>query len=58
MYPPALLTGGFRWLLKSLKKVHTGKSIEEIDTATSYDHWFTAEEAIEFGLVDAIKFPF
>lgn len=37
---------------------HTGKTLEEIDNATSYDHWFTAEEAIEFGLVDEIKFPF
>ncbi|MBO4787482.1 MAG: ATP-dependent Clp protease proteolytic subunit [Lachnospiraceae bacterium] len=33
---------------------HTGKSIEEIDEATSYDHFMTAEEAIEFGICDHI----
>ena len=33
---------------------HTGKSIEEIDEATSYDHFMTAEESIEFGICDHI----
>lgn len=32
----------------------TGKTIEEIDQATSFDHYFTAQEAIDFGLCDAI----
>lgn len=33
---------------------HTGRTIEEIDEATEYDHFFTAEEAIEFGLADKV----
>ena len=32
----------------------TGKTVEEIDKATSYDHFFSAEEAIDFGLCDRI----
>ena len=33
---------------------HTGKSLEEIAKATAYDHYFSAKEAIEFGLADEI----
>lgn len=33
---------------------HTGKSVEEIDEATSYDNFMNAEEAIAFGLCDKI----
>lgn len=33
---------------------HTGHTLEEIDEATSYDHYFTAEEAVEYGLCDRI----
>ena len=33
---------------------HTGKTLEEINQATSYDHYMTADEAIEFGICDAI----
>jgi len=32
----------------------TGKSLEEVEKAMSFDHWMSTEEAIEFGLVDAI----
>jgi ATP-dependent Clp protease protease subunit len=31
---------------------HTGKTIEEIDEATSYDHYMNADEAIKFGICD------
>lgn len=31
---------------------NTGRTIEEIEEATSYDHFFSAKEAMEFGLVD------
>ena len=31
---------------------HTGKSIEEIDRATSFDNYMDAAQAIEFGLCD------
>jgi len=34
---------------------HTGKTIEEIDEATSFDNFMNAEAAIEFGLCDEIK---
>lgn len=33
---------------------HTGKSIEEIDEATSFDNYMSADKAIEFGLCDKI----
>ncbi len=34
---------------------HTGKTIEEIDEATSFDNYMNAEEAIKFGLCDEIR---
>lgn len=34
---------------------HTGKTIEEINKATSYDHIMNAEEAVEFGICDEIR---
>lgn len=34
---------------------HTGKTIEEIDEATSFDNFMNAEEAIEFGLCDEVS---
>lgn len=33
---------------------HTGKNIEEIDEATSFDNYMNADEAIEFGICDKI----
>lgn len=33
---------------------NTGRTIEEINAATSYDHFFTPEEAIDFGICDAV----
>lgn len=33
---------------------HTGKSEEEVEKATSYDHYYSPEESREFGLCDAI----
>ena len=47
-------------LLETKKKMDrllsecTGRSEEEIEEATSYDHYFTAEESIDFGLADGI----
>lgn len=34
---------------------HTGKTVEEIDKATSFDNFMNADEAIAFGLCDEIK---
>ena len=33
---------------------HTGKTEKQIEKATSYDHFFDAEEAIAFGLYDGV----
>lgn len=41
-------------VLNEILAKHTGKSIEEIDQATSYDHYFNPKESIEFGLCDEI----
>ena len=34
---------------------HTGKSLKEIDKATSYDNFMNAEESVNFGLCDEIR---
>lgn len=35
----------------------TGHTIKEIEEASSYEHWFSADEAIQFGLADQkVKF--
>ncbi len=42
---------------KRLNKIlaeNTGKTVEEIETATERDHYLSAEEALEFGLIDRI----
>lgn len=47
-------------LLETKKKMnkilaeHTGRSEDEVEKATSYDHYFSPEESIEFGLCDEI----
>lgn len=37
-----------------LLSYHTGKSVEEIEEATSYDHYFDSKEAVSFGLCDQV----
>ncbi|MCR4618761.1 MAG: ATP-dependent Clp protease proteolytic subunit [Lachnospiraceae bacterium] len=34
---------------------HTGKSVKEVDKATSFDNYMNAEEAVEFGICDEIR---
>ena len=34
---------------------HTGKTLEEINEATSFDNFMNATEAISFGLCDEIR---
>lgn len=47
-------------LLETKKKMnqilskHTGKTEEEVEEATGFDHYFSPEESIEFGLCDQI----
>lgn len=40
--------------LNKLLAKHTGKSEKEIEKATSFDHYFSPKESIEFGLCDEI----
>ncbi len=43
-----------RELLNGILAKHTGKSIKEIEQATSFDNFMNAEEAVDFGICDAI----
>lgn len=40
--------------LNGILATRTGRTIEEINAATAYDHFFSAEESIAFGLADEI----
>ena len=42
-------------MINKLLAFHTGKTEEEMDELTSYDHYFSAQEAVEMGLADGIK---
>ena len=41
-------------LINSILAKHTGKTLAEVGQAASYDHFFTADECIAFGLADKI----
>ena len=40
--------------MNQLLAKHTGKSEEEVEKATGFDHYFSPEESVEFGLCDQI----
>jgi len=40
--------------LNNIISKHSGKSLEEVEKATDHDHFYSAEESIEFGLCDKI----
>ncbi len=40
--------------LNKILAENTGKTIEEIAAATERDNWKTAEEAVEYGLIDSV----
>lgn len=40
--------------LNGILATHTGRTPEEIGEATAYDHFFSAEESVDFGLADEI----
>ncbi len=40
--------------INEILAAHTGKDLDTIDEETGYDHFFSPEEAIEFGLCDEI----
>ena len=41
-------------LLYNILAKNTGRSFEEIDRDADRDHWFMADEALEYGLIDEI----
>ncbi len=43
-----------RNLINSILAKHTGKTVEEINNATSFDNIMNAKEAVEFGIADKI----
>ena len=43
-----------REIVNGILAEHTGKSIAEVNEATSFDNYMNAEEAIEFGICDEI----
>ncbi len=45
-------------VLNKILSKHTGKTVEEINHATSYDNLMSATEAIKFGICDSIKRSF
>ena len=40
--------------LNNILAKNTGRTVEEIEKATDRDNYLTAEEALEFGLIDKI----
>ena len=42
-------------MINKLLAFHTGKTEAEMDELTSYDHYFSAYEAVEMGLADGIR---
>lgn len=45
-------------VLNKILSHHTGKTIEQIDAATVFDNFMSAEEAIRFGICDDIRSVF
>ena len=43
-----------REVMNGILAQHTEKTLEEIDEATRYDHYMSAQEAIDFGICDAV----
>lgn len=43
-----------RQMINRILAKHTKKSEEEIENATSFDHYFSAQESIDFGLGDRV----
>lgn len=42
-------------MMNKLLAFHTGRTETEMDVLTSYDHYFSAQEAVEMGFADKIK---
>lgn len=50
----AVEMGKTRALLNKIISEQTGKSVEQVQKDTERDHWLSAEEAKEYGLVSAV----
>ena len=44
----------YNYMFGSILAMNTGKSFEEIEKVGDRDAWFTAQEALDFGLIDEI----
>lgn len=44
-----------KYRLSQITASRTGKTVEQIMEDGDRDHWFTAEEALEYGFVDHIR---
>ena len=51
---PLLMLMKTRDVMNGILAKHTGKTIEEINEATSFDNYMTAQQAVEFGICDKI----
>ena len=43
--------------LNAVLSKHTGQSVDVIDRDTDRDHWMGPEEAVEYGLIDNVRYP-
>ena len=43
-----------RATLNKILSIHTGKTTKQIEKASSYDHYFSSQESVEFGLADKV----
>jgi len=43
--------------LNGILSHHTGQSIEKVKKDTERDYWLTAQDAVEYGLVDKVLEP-
>ncbi len=41
-------------MVNELLAAHTGKTVEEIDKATSYDNYMNSRQSVEFGICDKV----
>ena len=45
---------GMKKELAQITASRTGKSVEQVEADGDRDHWFSAQEALEYGFVDQI----
>ena len=43
-----------RLMARSASRYHTGQTVEQIESDSDRDRWFTAEEAKEYGIIDHV----